>query len=120
VWVLQDPLFTASRCSQLASESFSSSRDKSPEETDPKGKGIMIDEKKEIVNDNEPMGEKPIDSGSNNKKKDEKNKRCIKKIVYYANDASSSSPKEDGDFSSKKNTVKQNYSKTSFDYPCIP
>jgi hypothetical protein len=87
---------------------------------DPKGKGIMIDEKKEIINDNEPMGEKPIDSGSNNKKKDEKKKRRIKKIVYYANDASSSSPKEDDDFSSKKNTVKQNYSKTSFDYPCIP
>jgi hypothetical protein len=86
---------------------------------DPKGKGIVIDEK-ETVNNNEKKGVKPIDLGSNNNKKDEK-KRCIKKIVYYDIDTSSSSPKEeDGDdSSSKKKMVKQNYSKTSFDYSRI-
>jgi hypothetical protein len=70
---------------------------------DPKGKGIVIDEKeKETVNDNEPKGEKPTDSGSNNKKKDGKKKRRIKKIVYYDSDDSSSSPKDDDDDSSFK------------------
>jgi hypothetical protein len=46
--------------------------------------------------------------------------KSIKKIVYYDSDASSSSPREDDDSSSiKKKTVKQNYSKTSFNYSCI-
>jgi hypothetical protein len=72
---------------------------------DPKGNEIMIDEK-EIVNNNEPKGEKPIDSGSN-KNKDGKKKRHIKKVVYYGSDASSSSPKdeEEDDSSSKKKIV---------------
>jgi hypothetical protein len=44
-----------------------------------------------------------------------------KKILCYDNNASSSSPKEDYDLSSlKKKAVKQNYSKTSFNYSCIP
>jgi hypothetical protein len=83
---------------------------------DHKGKGIVIDEK-ETINYNEPMGENPIDSGSNNKKKDKKKKRRIKKIVYYDSGAYSPSPKEDDDdSSSQKKTVNQNY---SFDYSCI-
>jgi hypothetical protein len=65
----------------LVSEPFSSLRDKTPKEMDPKGKGIVIDEKEETVNNNEAKGENPIDSGSNNKKKDGKKKRHIKKIV---------------------------------------
>ena len=83
---------------------------------DPKGKRIVINEK-ETVNNNEPVGENPIVSGSNNKK-DMKKKRCIKKIIYY-NNASSSSPKEkeDDNSSSKKKMVNQNY---SFDYSRIP
>jgi hypothetical protein len=87
---------------------------------DPKDKGIVINEKeKETVNNNEPKGEEPINSGS---KKDGKKKRRIKKIVYYDSGDSSSSPKEDddGDSSSKQKTVKQNYSKTSFDYSHFP
>jgi hypothetical protein len=86
---------------------------------DPKGKGIMIDDKeKETINNNGPKGDKPINSGSNNKKKDRKKKRHITKIVYYDSDASSSSPKDDDDdSSSKKKTVNQNY---SFDYFRIP
>jgi hypothetical protein len=84
---------------------------------DLKGKEIMIYEK-ETVNNNEPKGEELINSGS---KKDGKKKRRIKKTVYYDSDDSSSSPKEDNDddSSSKQKTVKQNLSKTSFDYSRI-
>jgi hypothetical protein len=90
---------------------------------DPKGKGKVTEEtEKETVNDNEPKGEKPIDSCSNHSKMDGKKKRRIKKIVYYDSDNSSSSPKEDvnDDSSSKQKTVKPNYSKTSFDYSRFP
>jgi hypothetical protein len=84
---------------------------------DPKGKGIVIDDKeKETINNNESKGDKLINSGSNNKKKEGKKKRHIKKIVYYDSDTSSSTPK-DGDSFSKRKTVNQNY---SFDYSCIP
>jgi hypothetical protein len=87
---------------------------------DPKGKGIVINEKeKETINNYKPNGEKSINTGSNNNKKNGKEKMCIKKIVYYDSDASSSSPKEDddNDSSSKKKTVNQNH---YFDYSCIP
>jgi hypothetical protein len=40
--------------------------------------------------------------------------------MYYNNDASLSSQKENDDINSKKNTTKQNYSKTSFNYSRIP
>jgi hypothetical protein len=40
-------------------------------EMDPKGKGIVINDKeKETINIDEPKGDKPTDSGSNNKRKD--------------------------------------------------
>jgi hypothetical protein len=87
---------------------------------DPEGKWIVINDKeKETLNIDEPKGDKPTDSGSNNKRKDRK-KRHIKKIIYYDSDASSSSTKDDDDddsTSSKKKTVNQNY---SFDYSRIP
>jgi hypothetical protein len=51
----------------------------SSEEMDPNGKGIVINDK-ETLNIDEPKGDKPIDSGSNNKTKDGK-KRPIKKII---------------------------------------
>ena len=60
---------------------------------DPKGKGMVVNDKK---------------------------KRRIKKIIYYDSDASSSSPRDDNDdddSSSKKKTVNQNY---YFDYSRIP
>jgi hypothetical protein len=87
---------------------------------DPKGEGIMINDKeKEILNIDEPKGDKITDLGLNNKRKNGKKKRCIKKIIYYDNDTSSSSPRDDDDkdSSSKKKTVNQNY---SFDYSRIP
>jgi hypothetical protein len=81
---------------------------------DPKGKGMVINDKEESLH-NEPREDKPTDSGSSHKKRDGK-KRRIKKIIYYDSNASSSSPKDDDDSSSKKKTVNQNY---SFDYSRI-
>ena len=83
---------------------------------DPKGKGMVVNNKEKESVFNEPREDKPTDSGSSQKKRDEK-KRCIKKVIYYNSDASSSSPHDDDDSSSKKKTVNQNY---SFDYSLIP
>jgi hypothetical protein len=85
---------------------------------DPKGKGMVVNDKENESVFNEPRDDKPTDSGSSHKKRDGKKKRHIKKIIYYDSDASSSSPHDDdGDSSSKKKTVNQNY---SFDYSRIP
>jgi hypothetical protein len=82
---------------------------------DPKGKGMVVNDKEKESIFNEPRDDKPTDSGSSHKKKDGKKKRRIKKIIYYDSDASSSSPRDDDDddSSSKKKMVNQNY---SFDY----
>jgi hypothetical protein len=87
---------------------------------DPKGKGMVINDKeKETLYVNEPKDDKPTDSSSSRKKRDGKKKRHIKKIIYYDSYASFSSPRDDDDedSSSKKKTVNQNY---SFDYSHIP
>jgi hypothetical protein len=84
---------------------------------DPKGKGMVVNDKEKESVFNEPRDDKPTDSGSSQKKRDGKKKRRIKKIIYYDSDASSSSPHEDNNDSSKKKTVNQNY---SFDYSRIP
>jgi hypothetical protein len=87
---------------------------------DPKGKGMVINDKEKESLFNEPGDDKPTDSGSSHKKRDgKKKKRRIKNIIYYNSDASSSSPRDDNDedFSSKKKTVNQNY---YFDYSRIP
>jgi hypothetical protein len=86
---------------------------------DPKGKGMVVNDKEKESLFNEPRDDKPTDSGSSHKKKDGKKKRRNKKIIYYDSDASSSSPRnnDDDDSSSKKKTVNQNY---SFDYSRIP
>jgi hypothetical protein len=85
---------------------------------DPKGKGMVVNDKEKESFLNEPRDDKPTDSGSSHKKRDEKKKRRIKKIIYYDSDASSSSPHDyDDDSSSKKKPVNQNY---SFDYSRIP
>jgi hypothetical protein len=68
---------------------------------DPKGKGIVVNDKEESLF-NEPRDDKLTDSGSSHKKRDGKKKRRIKKIIYYDSDASSSSPRDDGDDSSSK------------------
>jgi hypothetical protein len=84
---------------------------------DPKGKGMVVNDKEKESLFNKPRDDKPTDLGSSHKKREGK-KRCIKKIIYYDNDASSSSPRDDDDDSlSKKKTVNQNY---SFDYSRIP
>jgi hypothetical protein len=88
---------------------------------DPKGKGMVVNDKEKESLFNELRDDKPTDSGSSHKKKDKKKKkkRRIKKIVYYDSDESSSSPRDDDDddYSSKKKTVNQNY---SFDYSRLP
>jgi hypothetical protein len=86
---------------------------------DPKGKGIVINDKEKESFINEPKDDKPTDSGSSHKKKDRKKKRRIKKIVYYDDsDESSSSQKDDDDNDyEKKKTVNSNF---SFDYSRIP
>jgi hypothetical protein len=84
---------------------------------DPKGKGMVVNDKEKEFLFNEPRDDKPTDSGSSYKKRDGKKKRRIK-IIYYDSDASSSSPRDDDDdASSKKRTVNQNY---SFDYSRMP
>jgi hypothetical protein len=82
---------------------------------DPKGKGMVFNDKTKESIVNEPRDDKPSDSGSSHKKRDGKKKRCIKKIVYYDIDESSSSPRDDDD--EKKKPVNSNF---SFDYSRIP
>jgi hypothetical protein len=85
---------------------------------DPKGKGMVVNDKEKESIFNDPRDDKPTDSGSSHKKKDgKKKKRRINKIISYDSDASSSSPRDDDDSSSKKRTVNQNY---SFDYSRMP
>jgi hypothetical protein len=83
---------------------------------DPKGKGMMINDKEKESFINEPKDDKSTDSGSSQKKKDGKKKRRIRKIVYYDSDKSSSSQKDD-EYEEKKKTVNSNF---SFDYSRIP
>jgi hypothetical protein len=83
---------------------------------DPKGKGMVINDKEKESFINEPKDDKPTDSGSSHKKKDGNKKRRIKKIVYYDSDESSSSQK-DNEYEEKKKTVNSNF---SFDYSRIP
>jgi hypothetical protein len=75
---------------------------------DPKGKGMMVNDKEKESFLNEPRDDKPTDFGSSHKKKDGKKKRRIKKIVYYDNDESSSSPRDD-DYDEKKKRLTQNF-----------
>jgi hypothetical protein len=82
---------------------------------DPKGKGMVVNDKEKESIFNDPRDDKPTYSVSSQKKRDGKKNRRIKKIIYYDSDASSSSPHDD-DSSSKKKTVNQNY---SFDYSRI-
>jgi hypothetical protein len=56
---------------------------------DPKGKGMVVNDKEKESFLNEPRDDKPTDSGSSHKKKDGKKKMRIKKIVYYDSDESS-------------------------------
>jgi hypothetical protein len=85
---------------------------------DPKGKGIVINDKEKESFVNEPKDDKPTDSGSGHKRKDRKKKktRRIKEIVYYNSDKSSSSQKDDNDYEKRKMVN----SKFSFDYSRIP
>jgi hypothetical protein len=84
---------------------------------DPKGKGMVVNDKEKESFVNDPKDDKPTDSGSGHKRKDGRKKKTmrIKEIVYYDSDESSSSQKDD-DYKKKK-TVNSNF---SFDYSRIP
>ena len=84
---------------------------------DPKGKGIVINDKEKESFVNEPRDDKSNDSGSGHKRKDGKKKktRRIKEIVYYDSDESSSSQKDD-DHDKQRKPVNSNF---SFDYSRI-
>jgi len=86
---------------------------------DPKGKGMVVNDKEKESFVNDPKDDKPADSGSGYKRKDGRKKktRRIKEIVYYDSDESSSSQKDDDNDYEKKKTVNSNF---SFDYSRIP
>jgi len=87
---------------------------------DPKGKGIVINDKEKESFVNEPKDDKPTDSGSGQRRKEGKKKktRRIKEIVYYDSDESTSSQKdEDHNDYERRKPVNSNF---SFDYSRIP
>jgi hypothetical protein len=87
---------------------------------DPKGKGMMVNDKEKESFVIDPKDDKPTDSGTSHKRKDGKKKktRRIKEIVYYDDsDESSSSQKNDDNDYEKKKMVNSNF---SFDYSRIP
>jgi hypothetical protein len=86
---------------------------------DPKGKGMVVNDKERESFVNDPKDAKPTDSGSGHKRKDGRKKktRRIKEIVYYDSDESSSSQKDDDNDYEKKKMVNSNF---SFDYSRIP
>jgi hypothetical protein len=88
---------------------------------DPKGKGIVINDKEKESFVNEPKDDKPTDSGSGHKRRDgkKKNTRRIKEIVYYDDSDESTSSQKDNDDNDhdKRKTVNSNF---SFDYSRIP
>jgi hypothetical protein len=50
---------------------------------DPKGKGMVVNDKEKESLFNEPRDDKPTNTGSSHEKRDRKKKRRIKKIIYY-------------------------------------
>src|SRR5688572_30015183 len=84
---------------------------------DPKGKGIVINDKEKESFVNEPKDNKPTDSGSGHRRKEGKKKktRRIKEIIYYddSDECTSSQKDDDNDY---KKTVNSNF---SFDYSRI-
>jgi hypothetical protein len=77
---------------------------------DPKGKGIVINDKEKESFVNEPKDGKPTDSDSGHKRKDGKKKtRRIKEIIYYDDsDESTSSQKDndDNDYDKKRRLIR--------------
>src|SRR5688500_3753392 len=84
---------------------------------DPKGKGIVINDKEKESFVNEPRDDKSNDSGSGHRRKEGKKKktRRIKEIIYYDDSDESTSSQKDDDNDYKK-TVNSNF---SFDYSRI-
>jgi hypothetical protein len=87
----------------------------------PKGKGIVINDKEKESFVNEPKDDKPTDSGSGHRHKDGKKKKTIriKEIVYYDDSDESTSSQKDNDDNDceRRKPVNSNF---SFDYSRIP
>ena len=87
---------------------------------DPKGKGMVVNDKEKESFVNEPKDDKPTDSGSGHRRKEGKKKktRRIKEIIYYDDSDESSSSQKDNDDNDydKQKTVNSNF---SFDYSRI-
>ena len=87
---------------------------------DPKGKGMVVNDKEKESFVNDLKDDKPTNSGSGHKRKDGRKKktRRIKEIIYYDDsDESSSSQKDDDNDYEKKKIVNSIF---SFDYSRIP
>ena len=86
---------------------------------DPKGKGMVVNDKEKESFVNDPKDDKPTDSGSGHKRKDGKKKktRRIKEIIYYGDSDKSSSSQKDDDYDKQRKPVNSNF---SFDYSRIP
>src|SRR5690242_21613868 len=88
---------------------------------DPKGKGMVINDKEKESFVNEPNDDRPTDSGSGHRRKDGKKKktRRIKEIVYYddSDESTSSHNENDNNDYDKRKKVNSNF---SFDYSRIP
>jgi hypothetical protein len=78
---------------------------------DPKGKGMVVNDKEMESFINDPKDDKPTDSGSSHKRKDRKKKktRRINEIIYYDDSDESSSSQKDDDNYGKKKTVNSNF-----------
>jgi hypothetical protein len=77
---------------------------------DPKGKGMVVNDKEKESFVNDPKDDNPTDSGSSHKRKDRKKKktRRIKEIVYYDDsDESSSSQKDDDSYEKNYSRIPQ-------------
>ena len=87
---------------------------------DPKGKGIVINDKEKESFVNEPRDDKSNDSGSGHRRKDGKKKktRRIKEIIYYDDSDESTSSQKDDDHNDyeRRKPVNSNF---SFDYSRI-
>jgi hypothetical protein len=78
---------------------------------DPKGKGMVVNDKEKESFVNDPKDDKPTGSGSGHKRKDGRKKktRRIKEIVYYDSYESSSSQKDDDNDYEKRRRLIQTF-----------
>jgi hypothetical protein len=80
---------------------------------DPKGKGMVVNDKEKESFVNDPKEDKPTNSGSSHKRKDGRKMktRRIKEIVYYdSNESSSSQKDDDNDYEKRRRLIQTSLS----------